>query len=111
VAAREEIPVEQLALKLLGGRHFTTSLDLIAMAQRSLVPIGATAPVLGMAKTWVSKFVGQSGFSVDDQAAEPLREEWQRHRRAWEGWKAANPDLVDRLWGACRKSIKLATEK
>jgi hypothetical protein len=109
-ASREPIQVESLAIGILDGRRYTTSLDLVAMAQESLVPTGATASVGGAARIFSAKFVGRSGYSVNDESAETLRGEWQAHRDAWEAWKGVNRDLANRLWQACRKSIRLATD-
>jgi len=109
-AARSGMPIDDLALTLLGGRVSTPEMALIAAAKAHLLSTGAVIRVEEKGVRRLGGKLGMSPFEIDEAAAERLRGEWQALRRSWEAWRDRDRELASRLMDACASSISAATE-
>lgn len=109
-AAKAGVPLESLALRLLGERVATPEMALIAAAKSSLTRTGAVVEVKEKGLRRVTGKLGVSPFEIDDDGAETLRGRWQELKISWEAWRDRDPELAKRLLDGCRRSIAAAAE-
>lgn len=109
-AAKVGVPLESLALRLLGEPAVAPEMALIAAARSSLTQTGAIVALEEKGLRRVAGKLGASSFEIDEAAAESLRGRWQDLKSRWEAWRDRDPDLAKRLLDGCRRSIAAAAE-
>lgn len=103
-AARDGVPIDELAMRLLDGANAAPETSLIRLAQAQLEATGAVVQAKGAGRRF-GKMLGANPYEIEPEQAEALRPQWQALMEQWSGWKAANPELAERILDGCKTAL------
>lgn len=108
-SAVEPVEVSSLVRRILGRTVASPDQAILATAHSCLEPTGAVRHTGGKGRPIATK-LGFSPYAIDREQAARLREEWSKLHDRWEGWKTADPELVERVIAEARKGMEAAKE-